>query len=169
MRNAKLVLIVTLAVLQVALAAHLAVAAPVAHGRFNEVTVNGATDPEYAAGGQRLSFSATAVNDGDSTGWFTICVVRVDPPLTSIWPSKFNQVYKEYAVNCNEVVPTDPGGKFTFVSNKWLMLSVPVGTSVTFWVMLFVQQQEPIPTSDDGSDYINLTIDELRVVVLTSF
>ena len=50
MRNAKLVLIATFAVLQVVLAAHLAVAAPVAHGRFNGVTVNGAPDPEYAAG-----------------------------------------------------------------------------------------------------------------------
>ena len=99
--------------------------------------------------------------------------MRVDPSLVSVlYSNPRNQEYKEYAINCDETVPTDPGGKVTYVetgNSMPLMLSVPVGTTVTFWVVLYVEQQEPIPISADGSDYINLTIDELRVIVLTSF
>ena len=54
----------------------------------------------------------------------------------------------------------------TFQANKFRMMSVP---SETFWILLTVQQQAPIPTSDDGSDFINLNIDELREAVVTNF
>jgi hypothetical protein len=138
----------------------LAVAAPIAHGRFN-----GLNAPEFSIPGQRLDFSATAVNDGESTGWFRICVIRVYPPLTKYFPSEFNQAYAEEAVHCSETSQIDPGAKYTFDSQKFRMLSVP---SVTFWVLLAVQQQSPISTSDDGSDFINLTLDELREVVITN-
>jgi len=47
---------------------------------------------------------------------------------------------------------------------KFLMMSVP---NMTFWILLTVQQQAPIPNSD-GSDITNLTIDDLTTVVLTN-
>jgi len=159
-RNSRRVLIACLAVLQLALVVRSAVAAPMAHGRFNDVTV-----PEFSIPGQRLDFSATAVNDGDSTGWFRICVIRVGPPLTEYFPSEFNQAYAEEAVHCSETSQIDPGAKYTFESQKFRMLSVP---SVTFWILLAVQQQAPIATSEDGTDFTNLTIDELREVVITN-
>jgi hypothetical protein len=131
-----------------------------AHGRFN-----GLTAPEFSIPGQRLDFSATAVNDGDSTGWFRICVIRVAPSLIDYYPSEFNQGKDEMAVHCSEDSEVDPGGRVTFDSYKFRMLSVP---SVTFWVLLVVQQESPIPSSEDELDFINLTIDELRVVVTTN-
>jgi hypothetical protein len=159
-RNSKSILIACLAVLQLALLVQLAVAAPMAHGRFNDVNAY-----EFSIPGQRLDFSATAVNDGDSTGWFRICVIRVGPNLTEYFPSEFNQVYDTKAVHCSETLQTDPGGTITFESMKFLMLSVP---SVTFWILLTVQQQAPIPSSEEGSDCINLTVDELREVVISN-
>jgi hypothetical protein len=131
-----------------------------AHGTFNGVTA-----PEFSIPGQRLDFSATAVNDGDSTGWFRICVIRVAPSLIDYYPSEFNQGKDEMAVHCSEDSEVDPGGRVTFDSYKFRMLSVP---SVTFWVLLVVQQESPIPSSEDELDFINLTIDELRVVVTTN-
>jgi hypothetical protein len=131
-----------------------------AHGRFN-----GLTAPEFSIPGQRLDFSATAVNDGDTTGWFRICVVRVAPSLRDYYPSEFNQATDEMAVHCSETSEIDAGGRVTFDSYKFRMLSVP---SVTFWILLIVQQQAPIPSSEDGNDFINLTIDELREVVITN-
>jgi len=160
MRNPKCILIACLMVLQLALVVRFAVAAPMAHGRFNDVIA-----PEFSIPGQRLDFSATAVNDGDSTGWFRICVIRVYPPRTKYFPSQFDQTYDEQAIHCSETLQRDPAGKITFESQKFLMLSVP---SVTFWILLAVQQQAPIPNSEDGSDFTNLTIDELREVVITN-
>jgi hypothetical protein len=159
-RKSKSILIACLAILQLALVVQFAVAAPMAHGRFNGVNA-----PEFSIPGQRLDFSATAVNDGDSTGWFRICVIRVSPPLRKYFPSQFDQTYDEQAVHCSETLQIDPGAKTTFESYKFRMLSVP---SVTFWVLLTVQQEAPIPTSEDGNDFINLTIDELREVVITN-
>lgn len=159
-RNLKCILIACLAVLQLALVVQSAVAASMAHGRFN-----GLNAPEFSIPGQRLDFSATAVNDGDSAGWFRICVIKVYPPLTKYFPSEFNQAYDDQAVHCSEVSQIDPGGTITFESYKFRMLSVP---SVTFWILLAVQQQAPIPNNEDGSDFINLTIDELREVVITN-
>jgi len=159
-RNSKRILIACLAILQLALVIESAVAAPMAHGRFNDVNA-----PEFSIPGQRLDFFATAVNDGDSTGWFRICVIRVYPPRTTYFPSEFDQTYDEQAVHCSETSQVDPGAKYTFESLKFRMLSVP---SVTFWVLLAVQQQAPIPTSEDASDFTNLTVDELREVVITN-
>jgi hypothetical protein len=131
-----------------------------AHGTFNGVDA-----PGFAVPGGRLVFSATAVNDGDSTGWFRICVIAF-PPLNEYFPSERNEVRDSRAVHCSKTLPTDPGGKMTFESNKFRMLSVP---SETFWILLTVQQQAPLPNSEDGSDFTNLNIDELREVVVTNF
>jgi hypothetical protein len=131
-----------------------------AHGTFISVT-----DPEFSIPGTRLNFSATAINDGDATGWFRICVIKVDPAITKYYDlSGFDEVRDQEAVHCSATLPTAPGAQITFDSYKFLMLSVP---SMTFWILLTVQQQAPIPNSD-GSDIINLTIDELREVVLTN-
>jgi hypothetical protein len=137
-----------------------AVAAPIAHGRFNDVNA-----PEFSIPGQRLDFSATAVNDGDSTGWFRICVIRVEPNRARYFSWEFDDTYDERAVHCSETSQVDPGGKVTFESQKFRMMSVP---SITFWILLTVEQQAPIPINEDGDDYINLTVDELREVVITN-
>jgi hypothetical protein len=161
MRKAKLILTVCLAVLQVALVVRSAVAVPMARGSFSSVN-----DPGFAFPGGKLVFSATAVNDGDSTGWFRICVIKVSPPYHEYFPSSLDQVYDEEAVHCSATSPLDAGQTMTFESNKFRMLSVP---SETFWILLTVQQQAPILGGADGSELINLTIDDLRVVVVTNF
>jgi len=159
-RNSKRILIGCLMMVQLALVVRFAVAAPMAHGRFNDVKA-----PEFSIPGTRLEFSATAVNDGDSAGWFRICVIRVGPPYHEYFPSESDQTTSEQAVHCSETLPTDPGEKMTFESIKFRMLSVP---NATFWILLTVQQQAPIPSSEDGSDFINLNVDELREVVITN-
>ena len=159
MRKAKHILIACLAILQVLIATRFAVAVPMARGGFTSVD-----DPGFAMPGGILVFSATAVNDGDSTGWFRICVIKVSP-----LPPNANlrdEVRDEQAVHCSVTLPIDPGGSITFESNKFRMLSVP---NETFWILLTVQQQAPIPGSEDGSDLINLTVDDLRVIVVTNF
>jgi len=161
MRRTKYLLIACLAVLQLALVVRFAAAAPMAHGRFNGVDA-----PEFAVPGGRLIFSATSVNDGDSTGWFRICVIRVAPSYHEYFPNPRDQVRQEQAVHCSQTLPTDPGQGMTFQSNKFRMMSVP---NETFWILLTVQQQAPIPGSEDGSDFINLNIDELREAVVTNF
>ena len=122
-------------------------------------------DPEYQLPGALLVFDATAVNDGDSTGWFRICVIRVGPSYHEYFPNPLDQVTDEKAVHCSRTTLTDPGATITFESNKFRMLSVP---NETFWVLLTVQQQAPISGSEDGSDLINLTVDELRQIVITN-
>ena len=159
-RNAKRILIACLVILQLALVVRFAVAAPMAHGRFNDVNA-----PEFSIPGYRLDFSATAINYGDSTGWFRICVIKVAPPYHQYFPSEWDEVRDERAVHCSATLPTDPGGTITFESKKFRMLSVP---SETFWILLTVQQQAPIPNGGDESDIINLTVDELRQVVITN-
>lgn len=159
MRNVRCTLIACLAILQLALVVRFAVAAPMAHGSFNGVNA-----PVSAGPGWELDFSATAVNDGDSTGWFRICVIRVGPPLMIYYPLRNDESRDSQAIHCSKTLPTDPGAQMTFESNKFRMLSVP---NVTFWVLLTVQQQAPVPNSD-GTDFTNLTIDELREVVITN-
>jgi len=158
-RNKKSILIACLAILQLALAVRFAAAAPMAHGTFISVT-----DPEFSLPGTRLHFSATAVNDGDATGWFRICVIKVSPALTEYYKVGPDETRDQEAVHCSATLPTDPGAQITFDSMKFLMMSVP---NMTFWILLTVQQQAPILNSD-GSDITNLTIDELRIVVLTN-
>ena len=147
-------------ILQMSLVVRFAVAAPMAKGSFTDVH-----DPGYSVPGGLLFFDATAVNDGDSTGWFRICVIRVGPSYHEYFPNPLDQVTSETAVHCSRTTPTDPGATITFESSKFRMLSVP---SETFWVLLTVQQQAPISGSEDGSDLINLTVDELRVIVVTN-
>ena len=159
MRNTKWVLIACLAILQLASVVRFAAAVPMAHGRFTSFN-----DPEFSIPGARLDFSATAVNDGDATGWFRICVIKVDPALTKYYRVGFDETRDQEAIHCSATLPTVPGGTITFESNKFRMLSVP---SMTFWILLAVQQQAPI-SSGDGSDITNLTIDELQNVVLTN-
>lgn len=144
-------------VLQVALAVRFAAAVPMAHGTFNGVDA-----PEYAGPGAILQFSATALNDGDATGWFRICVIKVGPSYHQYFPNPLDQVREDIAVHCSKTLPTDPGQRMTFDSYKWRMLSVP---NETFWILLTVQQQKPI---GDESDLINVNVDELRVVVVTN-
>jgi hypothetical protein len=160
MPKAKYILIACLTMLQVALVVRFAVAAPMAHGRFIDVH-----DPGYQVPGTVLIFDATAVNDGDSTGWFRICVIKVGPPYHEYFPNPRDSVTDEKAVHCSRTTPTDPGATITFESNKFRMLSVP---SETFWVLLTVQQQAPISVSEDGNDLINLSVDELREIVITN-
>jgi hypothetical protein len=160
MPKAKYVLIACLAILQVALVVRFAVAAPMAHGTFTDVH-----DPEYQVGGGILLFDATAINDGDATGWFRICVIKVGPSYHEYFPNPLDQVTSEEAVHCSRTTPIDPGATITFESMKFRMLSVP---NETFWVLLTVQQQAPISSSEDGSDLINLNVDELRQIVITN-
>jgi hypothetical protein len=149
-------------ILQMALVVRFAVAAPMAHGRFTDVQ-----DPEYQVPGGILLFDATAVNDGDSTGWFRICVIRVGPSYHEYFPNPLDQVTDEKAVQCSGTTSIDPGATITFESFKFRMLSVP---NETFWVLLTVQQKAPISISNsaDGSDFVNLTVDELRQIVITN-
>ena len=160
MPKAKYVLIACLMILQVALVVRFAVAAPMAHGRFTDVQ-----DPGYTTPGALLVFDATAVNDGDSTGWFRICVIRVGPSYHEYFPNPLDQVTDETAVHCSRTTSIDPGATITFESSKFRMLSV---ANETFWVLLTVQQQAPISDSSsvDGSDFVNLTVDELRQIVI---
>jgi hypothetical protein len=161
MRKAKHILVACLAILQVVLAIRFAVAAPMARGSFTNVD-----DPGFAMPGGILVFSATAVNDGDSVGWFRICLIKVAPmpPNANL---RGDEVRDEQAVHCSTTLPRDPGETITFESNKFRMLSAP---DETFWILLTVQQQAPIPgSSDDGSDLINLTVDDLRIIVVTNF
>jgi hypothetical protein len=160
MRKSKYILIACLAVIQVTLVFRFAAAAPMAHGVFNGVDA-----PEWSVPGGRLVFSATALNDGDSTGWFRICFIRFGPSYHEYFPNPLDQVREEWAVHCSKTLPTDPGQRMTFQSNKFRMMSVP---NETFWILLTVQQQAPIPGSEDGTDFTNLTIDELRVQVVTN-
>jgi len=159
-RNSRAILISCLVALQLALLVRCAFAVPMARGSLTDVNI-----PEYAIPGTRLAFSATAVNDGDSTGWFRICFVHVSPPLSAFYPS-LDQTRESEAVHCSMTIPLDPGQTITFQSAKFRMQSVP---NTTFWALLTVQQHEPISNSDDGSDLINLTVDDLRVVVITNF
>ena len=159
-RNSKRILIACLFVLQLAMLVRFAFAEPMAHGRFNHVWA-----PEFSIPGQRLDFSATALNDGDSTGWFRICVIRTEPNRATYFHWEFDQTYEERAVHCSKTSQVDPGDTVTFESQKFRMLSVP---NVTFWILLTVQQQAPILGSEDGSDLINLNVDELREVIVTN-
>jgi hypothetical protein len=156
-RNTKCILIACLAILQLASVVRFAAAVPIAHGRFTSLN-----DPEFSIPGARLDFSATAVNDGDATGWFRICVIKVDPALTKYYRVGFDETRDQEAIHCSATLPKDPGETITFESNKFRMLSVP---SMTFWILLTVQQQAPISNSD-GSDITNLSIDDLRDLVL---
>jgi len=158
MRYAKRLLIATLLIVQTLSLLHFAAAASMARGRFNDVHA-----PEFSAPGNRIFMSATAVNDGDSGGWFRICFIRVGPLISEYFPSHWTQVRDEQAVHCSETLPTAAGTTYTFESNKFLMQSVP---SVTFWVLLTVQQEQPIAVG--GDDAINMTVDDLRVVVVTN-
>ena len=155
-KNRKFVLIATLAVLQVALALQFAVAAPMAHGSFN-----GVQGPGFSVPGGKLTFSATAVNNGDSTGWFRICVIHVGPD--NYFPNPLNEVSDITAVHCSKTLPTEPGERMTFTSDKFRMRSVP---SETFWILLTVQQQAPILGGED--DIINLSVDDLRTEIVTN-
>lgn len=160
-RNSKRILIACLFVLQLAMLVRFAFAEPMAHGRFNDVIA-----PEFSVPGNRLDFSATAVNYGDSAGWFRICVIRTGPNRATYFHwEEFDQTYDEQAIHCSKTWQVDPGDKVTFESQKFRMLSVP---SVTFWILLTVQQQAPILGSEDGSDLINLSVDDLRDVVVTN-
>lgn len=160
MRKAKYIVIACLMVLQVAVAVRFAAAVPMARGSFTDVT-----DPGFSVPGGILQFSATALNDGDATGWFRICVIRVGPSYHEYFPNPLDQVRSEEAVHCSTTMSLDPGQTMTFASNKFRMMSVP---NETFWILLTVQQQAPI-VSDDGSDFTNLTVDELMPVVVTNF
>ena len=159
MRKAKPILIATLAVLQALCVLQFAFAVPMAHGRFNDVSA-----PSFAVPGGKIIVAATAVNDGDSAGWFRICVVRVDPPLWKYFPGG-HWAWKEVAVHCSETQQVAAGEQLTFRSTIFRMLSVP---AVTYYVVLAVQQDEPIPVGEEGNVFINLTVDELRVVVVTN-
>jgi len=161
MRKTKYILIASLAVLQLALVVRFAAAAPIAHGVFNGVNA-----PEFAIPGGKLVFWATALNDGDSTGWFRICVIRVGPSFHEYFPNPLDEVREEKAVHCSQTLPTDPGQTMTFQSDKFRMMSVP---NETFWILLTVQQQAPLPGSEAESDFTNLNIDELREAVVTNF
>lgn len=158
MRKTKFVLIASLTVLQMALALQFAVAAPMAHGSFN-----GVTGPGYALPSGKLTFIATAVNDGDSTGWFRICVIHLGPNTNDYFPNPRDEVSDEVGVHCSKTLQTEPGERMTFTSDKFRMRSVP---SETFWILLAVQQQSPILGGEDGTDIINLSVDDLRAEIV---
>jgi len=160
MRKAKQILITCLVLMQAALLLRSAFAVPMARGGFTKID-----DPGYATPGAILRFSATAVNDGDATGWFRICVVRVAPSYHSYFPSQVDQVYDEKAVHCSKTLQLDPGETITHESSKWRMMSVP---SETFWILLTVQQNAPIVDGSDDSDIINMAVDDLSVAVVTN-
>jgi hypothetical protein len=158
MRKTKFVLIASLTVLQMALALQFAVAAPMAHGSFN-----GVQGPGYALPSGKLTFIATALNDGDSTGWFRICVIHLGPNTNDYFPNPRDEVSDEVGVHCSKTVQTEPGERMTFTSDKFRMRSVP---SETFWILLAVQQQSPILGGEDGTDIINLSVDDLRTEIV---
>ena len=162
MRKAKYIVMACLMVLQVAAAVRFAAAVPMAHGTWD--SSDPITAPGFSVPGGLLQFSATAFNDGDATGWFRICVIRVGPSYHEYFPNPLDQVRSEEAVHCSQTLPTDPGQTMTFTSQKFRMMSV---ANETFWVLLTVQQQAPI-ANDDGSDLTNLTVDELTQVVVTN-
>jgi len=159
MRRAKPILIATLAVLQALCVLQFAFAVPMAHGRFNDVSA-----PSFSVPGGKIIVAATAVNDGDSAGWFRVCVIRVDPPLWKYFPEG-HWAWKEWAVQCSETQQVAAAEEFTFRSTVILMLSVP---AVTWWVVLTVQQDELIPVGEEGNVFINVNVDEVRVVVVTN-